>query len=94
MPDLIPFQFETFDVRVHVDDRGTPWWEARDICAILGIANIGNAISRLEPEESTVIRFTDALHSELSVRLVNESGLYRLIFRSNADAAAGFCSAM
>lgn len=92
MPDLIPFHFDTQEVRVVTHDDGSAWWVAADVCAILGLVNVGDALSRLEEGEKEHIVNPDAFHKELKMALVNEPGLYRLIFRSNKPEAKRFQS--
>jgi prophage antirepressor-like protein len=81
--DLIAFQFEAHDVRVHVDDQGNPWWEAQDVCAILDIQDVSKAVARLRLGEKRTSESRNVL-------IINESGLYRLIFRSNKPDAEKF----
>ena len=90
MSQIIPFEFESTQLTVHVDDNGNPWWVASEVCSVLDISNVSDAVGRLLPSESMVIGNPDALHSELKIRLLNESGLYRLIFRSNKTEAKRF----
>ena len=87
MSQLIPFQFHDSLVRVHLDEKGTPWWEAQDVCAILGIKDVSQAVSRLELGEKREIILPTETRNPL---IINESGLYRLIFRSNKPEARAF----
>lgn len=34
--NLIPFQFESNPIRVITDDNGEPWFNAKEICDVLG----------------------------------------------------------
>jgi prophage antirepressor-like protein len=83
MAKLIPFHFDTYAVRVHIDDQGNPWWEAQDICAILNIHDVSKAVARLHVGEKRTSESRNVL-------IINESGLYRLIFRSNKPDAQRF----
>lgn len=80
--DLIPFGFEGTNVRVHVDTSGEPWWIAADVCRVLSIANVSQAVSRLKSDEISTLCFSEGGQPR-TFNLVNEQGLYRLIFRSN-----------
>lgn len=80
---LMPFTFDTHPVRVHVDDKGNPWWEAQDVCAILDIGDVSKAVARLKLGEKRT-------SPSRNVLIINESGLYRLIFRSNKKDAQRF----
>lgn len=68
---------------------GEPWFVGRDLCALLGIANSRDALSRLDPDQKGV-GTTDTLGGQQSVTLVNESGMYALIFTSRRREAADF----
>ena len=83
MSQLIPFQFETHNISVHIDDHGNPWWEAQDVCAVLGIADVSKAIARLKMGEKRTSESRNVL-------ILNEKGLYRLIMRSNKPEAERF----
>lgn len=67
--------------------EGQPWFMAADVCAALGIRNTGGALVALHP--------TDKSRRNLGLRglapwLVNESGIYKLVMRSNKPVAKGF----
>ncbi len=90
MADIIPFQFGNHEVRIRIDDDGNPWWVLKDVCTVLGLKDAGRAADRLEPSESMSIPQSSALHSELKMLIVNESGFYRLIMRSDKPEAKRF----
>ena len=46
MSNLIPFQFDTKEIRVFLDGNQNPWWVLSDACAALGIANAPDAARR------------------------------------------------
>lgn len=100
---LIPFDFETNAVRVSMRE-GAPWFVAADVCRVLEIANPRDAVSRLGDDEKVVVS-ADALDpmtvgntdgqkpsrgGARSFNLVNESGLYALIFTSRTHSAQRF----
>lgn len=87
--ELIQFGFEGQEVRVHVDEIGNLWWVTVDVCKILGIVNSRNVIARLDPDQKGVRRM-DTLGGMQDISIVNEHGLYRLIFRSNKPDAQRF----
>lgn len=89
MHDLILLEFEGCPVRVITLD-GVPWFVATDVCQILGIVNARDSVSRLDDDERRKIAVGDSDGSNinpLEVWVVNESGLYNLIFRSNKEDA-------
>lgn len=97
--EIQPFVFPPTGQRVRsfmLDDES--WFVARDACAILKHTNTSRALSFLDDDEKRTLRRSDALTGGYpfddlrvhSVALVNESGLYNLIFRSNLPAAKDF----
>jgi prophage antirepressor-like protein len=83
MTDLIPFQFQQHPVRIDLDKDGNPWWVAKDVCDILGLTNVSNAVGRLDSDEKT-IRSTD------NALIINEFGLYSLVLKSRKKTARDF----
>ncbi|MCC5641117.1 Bro-N domain-containing protein [Nostoc sp. CHAB 5844] len=90
MSNLAVFQFESHEVRF-VGTAIEPWWVAADVCAVLAIKNVGDALSRLDEDEKTDdIAITDAIGRTQSVWAINESGLYSLILTSRKAQAKRF----
>ncbi|MBR1602192.1 MAG: phage antirepressor [Synergistaceae bacterium] len=82
------FDFNDKTVRVIMRD-GEPWWIAKDVADILGFRDAFNAIRLLDEDEKDTQKVsTPGGEQEMSV--INESGLYSLIFRSNKPAAKKF----
>lgn len=52
------FMYGSQQVRTVVID-GEPWFVAKDVCDVLEIANVGNALTKLDPDEKNSIRLTD-----------------------------------
>ena len=75
-------------VRVQVIN-GEPWFVAKDICDALGIENNRDAVSRLDDDEKlTSVVPTSGQNRQMW--MVNESGLYNLIFQSRKAEARAF----
>lgn len=85
---VIPFSFESFQIRV-VMVNGEPWWVAADVCAVLEIGNSSDAIRRLDDDERTLVSIEGASNG-LPVNVVNEPGLYSLILGSRKPEAKKF----
>ncbi|MFR9546725.1 MAG: Bro-N domain-containing protein, partial [Rikenellaceae bacterium] len=66
-----------------------PWVVAKDVCEILGIEKHRDAISRLDDDERGSVKL-DTLGGMQTMSIINESGLYSLIFRSNKPEAKVF----
>jgi prophage antirepressor-like protein len=89
---LSVFNFEGFDVRF-VGTAEAPEWVAQDVCKILDIKNVSDAIDRLEPYQKGSVVITDTSSSTrktISVLTVKEPGLYALIFASRKPSAKRF----
>jgi prophage antirepressor-like protein len=88
MNQVVPFQFETKEIRVIMRD-GEPWWALRDVCNTLEIVNASDAAGRLEDDEKGVV-LTDTPGGAQKITVVSEPGLYRLIMRSDKPVAKRF----
>ena len=85
---LQSFGFEGQTVRV-MDQGGSPWFVAQDVCSCLEIGNHSQAVSRLDEDEKGVT-ISDTLGGAQEVSIISESGLYALIFKSRKPAAKRF----
>jgi anti-repressor protein len=88
MTELIPFDFADKAVRTLMQD-GDPWFVGRDVCAVLDIRNVADAMATLDDDEKGVVS-TDTLGGEQRVVIINEAGLYSLILRSRKPEAKTF----
>ena len=77
-------------VRVVIDKHGNPWWVAKDVCEALGIDNSRQALSRLADDEKNTVILNDGNRGNPNTAIVNESGLYALIFNSRKPEAKAF----
>lgn len=81
-----PFVFEGLPVRVTEID-GEPWFVAADVCAALDLSNPSETLKRLDADEVTLSQIEG---SRRPVNLINESGLFALILRSDKPKAKPF----
>lgn len=88
--------FETedhFDFRIF-DREGEPWFVLADACRALDIKNVSDAGGRLDDDERMTIALTEghsgARGGARSMVIINESGLYSLILRSDKPGAKRF----
>jgi anti-repressor protein len=89
--DIIPFTFpETGQPVRTVTIDGEPWWFASDVCAVLGITNVGNVVSRLDDADVSSIRLADGTPGNPNRAIVNEAGLYDVILDSRRPEARSF----
>ena len=90
MSEIVPFSFDEHRVRVIVDFDGNPWWVAADVCAVLGYRNAPDAVRQhVRPGQRSDIAIHDGRQNRRMVA-INEGGLYRLIMRSELEAAERF----
>lgn len=88
MNEMQIFNYGENEVRTLVIE-GDPWWVLRDVCAVLGIENSRNASRRLDDDEKGV-HLVDTLRGAQKMTVVNESGLYSVILRSDKPEAKAF----
>lgn len=70
---------------------GDAWFVGRDIAAVLGYSKPQNAIASHVDEDDTLIQgITDSIGRTQSTTLINESGVYALIFGSKLPKAKEF----
>ena len=84
---IIPFNYESKEVRVIQDDNGKPWWVAFDVCEVLGLSNTTEALKGLDEDEKSTLRISEGGPER---NIINEPGLYSLIIRSNKPEAKKF----
>ena len=82
------FSFNSHQLRIVVLG-GRKWAVAADICAVLEISNVADAMSALDEDEKGVAT-TDTPGGDQRVSIINEPGLYSLILRSRKPEAKAF----
>jgi len=88
---VIPFQFESKEVRVLKDESDNPWWVAKDVCDVLDHSNHNVAVKALDDDERGVRKvYPPHMPKGQDVVVISESGLYTLIIRSNKPEAKKF----
>lgn len=88
MNDLHIFNYNGKEVRT-IQKDGEPWWVLKDVCGILGISKHRDTASRLDEDERGSVR-VDTPGGEQEMTVVNESGLYNVILRSDKPEAKPF----
>lgn len=88
MANIQVFEYQNNRVRT-VDMDGEAWFVLKDVCAVLGISNNRMAADRLDDDEKGV-SLIDTLGGKQEMVIVNESGLYHVILRSDKPEAAPF----
>ena len=91
MNDVTKFQFNNNDVRTITDETGDVWFVVKDVCDVLGHTNPSVAMNILDAEERSLKKvYPPERPDGVDVNVVNESGLYSLIFRSNKPESKQF----
>lgn len=75
-------------VRVSIIN-GVPWFVLKDVCDILGVSNSRMVADRLDDDEKGVSQI-DTLGGKQKVLVINESGLYHVVLRSDKPQAKPF----
>lgn len=82
------FQYNNREVRTLLIDN-EPWFVAKDICDVLEIRNSHDALNRLDDDEKTTSVIPTQFGNK-EMNLINEGGLYNLIFTSRKEEAKAF----
>lgn len=87
MDGILNFNGE--NVRVRKID-GELWWIVNDVCKVLDITNPYNVISRIDGDDLRTMEVIDRIGRSQNMNIVNESGLYQIIFMSRKEEAKKF----
>lgn len=88
MNNIQIFKYENNDVRT-VELNGEPWFVLKDVCAVLGLGTVSKVADRLDADEKGM----NQIHTPggmQDVTVINESGLYNVILRSDKPEAKPF----
>lgn len=86
MNELKVFNYQDNEVRT-VGINGEPWFVLKDVCNVLGLGSAHKVADRLDEDERNQIPLTDSLGREQETTIVNESGLYNVLLRSDKPEA-------
>lgn len=91
MKELKIFDNKEFGkIRTILDENNEPWFVGKDVAEILQYKDTSDALKRhVENEDKLTRCFTDSGQSR-KMYVINESGLYSLIFSSKMDKAKEF----
>jgi len=89
--NLVKFDFNGSSIQTIIDDKGEPWWVAKDVCDVLGLTNPTEALRSLDDDEKNTLRITEGIiQGNPNKAIISESGLYSLIMRSRKPDAKAF----
>jgi hypothetical protein len=85
---MVPFAYGEQQVRTVTID-GEPWFVAADVCAVLGLESVARAVSRLDADDRGV-RPTHTPGGVQNMTVVNEPGLYEVLFKQRQGSGGAF----
>lgn len=88
MNDIQIFNYNSNEVRT-IQRDGEPWFVLKDVCQVLGLSDTNKTAERLDPDELTRTKLVSG-GQERDMYIINESGLYNVIIRSDKPEAKPF----
>ena len=88
--DIQRFDFKGASLRTLTDEAGEPWFVAKDVCSVLELNNVSQALTRLDDDEKSSITLNDGTPGSPNKSIVSESGLYALVLASRKPEAHEF----
>ena len=89
MSNIQIFNYNSVEVRT-IQNDGEPWFVLRDVCNVLGLGTPARVAERLDPDEVSQTHITDSVGRQQETTIINESGLYNVILRSDKPEAKPF----
>lgn len=83
------FNYDNNQVRTIMQD-GEPWFVLKDVCKILNLSTPKRVAERLDNDEVSLTHLVDAIGRNQKTTIINESGLYSVILRSDKPQAKPF----
>ena len=88
--EIRKFDFKGAALRTLTDGTGEPWFVAKDVCDILELSNVGQALARLDEDEKNSIILNDGTPGSPNKAIVSEPGIYSLVLASRKPEAREF----
>lgn len=89
MNELQTFTYQDSPIRT-VQLDGEPWFVLKDVCGVLNLGTPARVAERLEEDEVSLTHLIDSLGRQQDMTIINESGLYNVILRSDKPEARPF----
>ena len=86
---LQTWNYESSEIRT-VQKEGEPWWVLADVCKVLELSTPSRVAERLEKDEVSQTHTIDRMGRTQNTTIINESGLYAVILRSDKPQAKPF----
>ena len=90
MNRLTIFSNEEFGTIRAIEKDGEPWFVGKDVAEALGFSNTRDAIKRHVDDDDKGVTKHDTLGGKQDLAVINESGVYALIFGSKLPRAKEF----
>ena len=90
MKDLTIFENSNFGKITIIEKDGEPWFVAKEVCGILTVGNVTNALIEIDNDDKSDISLTKDGNNISKLRIINESGFYHLILKSRKPNAKQF----
>lgn len=91
MNELQVFNNPEFGKIRSIQIAGEPWFVGKDVAAALGYENTRDALARhVDDEDKNTVVIHDGIQGNPNMIIINESGVYALIFGSKLDSAKRF----
>lgn len=87
--NLQTWNYENSEIRT-VEKDGEPWWVLADVCKVLELTTPSRVAERLEKDEVSQTHTIDRIGRTQKSTIINESGLYAVILRSDKPQAKPF----
>lgn len=88
-PQVSLFNFCGSDVRV-LERDGEPWFVLSEVCNAVGVKSSRDTKARLSSEDVNTVVLNDGKRGNPNRTIINESGLYNVIFMSRKPEAQDF----
>lgn len=88
MNEIQAFNYQSNEIRT-VTRNGEPWFVLKDVCMALGLAKPSNVATRLDDDERGAC-LMGTPSGDQNMVIINESGLYSVILRSDKPEAKPF----
>lgn len=89
MNEIQIFNYQNKQVRT-VEKDGEPWWVLKDVCEVLELSTPARVSERLDWDEVSLTHIIDSIGRRQETTIINESGLYNVILRSDKPQAKPF----
>ena len=89
MNDIQTFQYQDKPIRT-IQKDGEPWWVLKDVCEVLELSTPARVSERLDGDEVSQTHIIDSIGRQQETTIINESGLYNVILRSDKPQAKPF----